>query len=241
MSKIYTKFLSIFIKLQNYIKFKGPYYNGILDIYGISQDPNTKEYILVTRYANNRGLTYYITKSFKKLKWEDKIEILYRIISGLKIIHQEQLVHHDLHSGNILHSDRITQKVMIADLGLLVPTDQEPSSIIGVLPYIAPEVLNGKPYTIASDIYSFGVLMSVISTGQQPFYNIAHDRNLAFKICEGVRPGFSINTPKFYIELAYKCMDANPDNRPTAKEIYEIIGSWYVLDPAEFDDDPIRN
>src|SRR5436305_10772033 len=116
---------------------------------------------------------------------------------------------------------------MIANLGLSVPTDQEPSSIIGVLPYISPEVLNGKPYTIASDIYSFGVLMSVISTGQQPFYNIAHDRDLAFKICEGVRPGFSINTPKFYIELAYKCMDANLDNRPTTEEIHKIIDSWY--------------
>src|SRR5437764_4497325 len=233
MPKIYTKYLSIFIKLQNHIKFKRPYYNGILDIYGISQDPNTKEYILVTRYADNGSLADYITKSFKKLKWKDKIEILYRIISGLKIIHQEQFVHHDLHSGNILHSDRIREKVMIADLGLSVPTDQEPSSIIGVLPYISPEVLNGKPYTIASDIYSFGVLMSVISTGQQPFYNIAHDRDLAFKICEGVRPSFSINTPKFYIELAYKFMDANPDNRPTAKEIYEIIKPWYLsLDKA---------
>src|SRR5437899_10109605 len=117
---------------------------------------------------------------------------------------------------------------MIADLGLSVPTDQEPSSIIGVLPYIAPEVLNGKPYTIASDIYSFGVLMSVISTGQQPFYNIAHDRNLAFKICEGVRPGFSINTPKFYIELAYKCMDAIPCKRPNAEEVYKTINKWHI-------------
>ena len=149
------------------------------------------------------------------MEWRDKIEILYRIISGLNNIHQEQLVHHDLHSGNILHSSWLPQKVMIGDLGLSVPADQEPSTIVGVVPYIAPEVLNGKPYTIASDIYSFGVLMSVISTGQQPFYNIAHDRDLAFKICEGVRPGFSINTPKFYIELAYKCMDANPDNRPS--------------------------
>jgi serine/threonine protein kinase len=181
------------------------------------------------RYAQNGSLGDYITKNFKDLKWKDKIEILYRIISGLNNIHQEQLVHHDFHSGNILHFPLLPQKVMIADLGLSVPTDQEPSSIIGVLPYISPEVLNGKPYTIASDIYSFGVLMSVISTGQQPFYNIAHDRDLAFKICEGVRPDFSINTPKFYIELAYKCMDADPDNRPTAEEIYEIIGSLYDL------------
>ena len=191
---IHTKFLLIFIKLQNHVKFKGPYYKGILDVYGISQDPNTKEYILVTRYANNQSLTDYLTKNLKNLKWEDKIEILYRIISGLSSIHQEQLVHHDFHSGNILHSDMIYHKVLIADLGLSVSADQEPSSIMGVLPYIAPEVLNRKPYTQKSDIYSFGTLMTVISTGQQPFYNIAHDRNLAFKICEGLRPDFSINT-----------------------------------------------
>src|SRR5437763_12944643 len=221
------KFLLIYIKLQYYIKFKSPKYKGILDIYGISQDPNTKEYILVMRYANGGCLTDYITKEFKNLKWKDKIEILYSIISGLNIIHQEKLVHRDFHSGNILHSDNLPQKMMIADLGLSVPADQEPSNIVGVLPYIAPEVLNRKPYTQKSDIYSFGVLMSVISTGQQPFYNIAHDLNLAFKICLGARPCFSINTPEFYIKLAYKCMDADPDKRPTAEEVYEIINKWH--------------
>ena len=87
----YTKFLLIFIKLQNHIKFKGPYYKGILDIYGISQDPNTKEYILVMRYANNGSLRDYLTKKFKDLKWKDKIRMLYNIILGLNNIHREQL------------------------------------------------------------------------------------------------------------------------------------------------------
>src|SRR5947209_9705562 len=102
--------------------------------------------------------------------------------------------------------------VMIADLGLSFPTDQEPSSIVGVVPYIAPEVSNGKPYTQKSDIYSFGILMSVISTGQQPFNDKAHGPGLMLKICEGLRPAFSNNIPKFYIELAYKCMDADQVN-----------------------------
>ena len=178
------------------------------------------------RYANDGSLTDYITKDFKNLEWKDKIRILYSIISGLNIIHQEKLVHRDLHSGNILHSNRLPQKMMIADLGLSAPADQEPTSIVGVLPYIAPEVLNGKQYTQKSEIYSFGILMSEISTGQRPFNNIAHDLNLAFKVCEGLRPGFSNNTPKFYIEFAYKCMDADPDNRPTADEILKTITFW---------------
>src|SRR5947209_1619820 len=220
------KFLLIYIKLQYYIKFKSPYYKGILDIYGISQDPNTKEYILVMRYAEDGSLTDYITKEFKNLKWEHKIEILYSIISGLNIIHQEKLVHRDFHSGNILHSYHLPQKMMIADLGLSDPADQEPSSIVGVLPYIAPEVLNGKPYTQKSDIYSFGILMSVISTGQQPFNDKAHGHDLMLKICEGLRPAFSNNTPKFYIKLAYKCMNADQVNSPTSKEILKIMDFW---------------
>src|SRR5437868_9116090 len=120
----------------------------------------------------------------------------------------------------------LPQKVMISDLGLLAPADQESSSIVGVLPYIAPEVLNGRPYTQKSDIYSFGILMSVISTGQQPFNDNAHGHGLMLKICEGLRPSFSNNTPKIYIELAYKCMDADPDNRPTAEEILKTIAFW---------------
>src|SRR5437588_9348056 len=215
------------------MKFKSPNYKGIVDIYGISQDPNTKEYILVMRYANDGSLTNYITKKFKNLKWREKIEILYSIISGLNIIHQEKLVHRDFHSGNILHSSNLPQRMMIADLGLSAPADQETSTIVGVLPYIAPEVLNGKPYTQKSDICSFGVLMSVISIGQQPFNDKAHGYDLMLKICEGIRPAFSNNTPKIYIELAYKCMDADPDNRPTAEEILKIIDFWKDAEDIE--------
>src|SRR6185369_7047573 len=223
---MYVKLLLIFIKLQNHIKFKSPSYNGVLDIYGISQDPNTKEYILVMRYATNGNLKDYLTNNFKDLKWKDKIGMLYNIILGLNNIHQEQLMHHDLHSGNILHSEWISQGVMVADLGLSVSADKEPLSIVGVLPYVAPEVLNGKPYTQKSDIYSFGILMSVISTGKQPFNDKAHGYGLMLEICEGLRPAFSNNTPKFYIEFAYKCMDADPDNRPAADEILKTIAFW---------------
>src|SRR5205823_7438303 len=73
----------------------------------------------------------------------------------------------------------------------------------------------------------------VISTGQQPFRNLPHDLNLAFKICEGLRPAFSINTPDFYIKLAYKCMDADPDNRPTAEEVLKTIDFWKDIENIE--------
>jgi serine/threonine protein kinase len=55
--------------------------------------------------------------------------------------------------------------------------------------YIAPEVLNGKPYTSSSDIFSVGVIMAELSSGKPPFYNKKHDLSLSLAIC-GLRPEF---------------------------------------------------
>src|SRR5437588_2212408 len=94
-------------------------------------------------YLEKGNLQNYLSKEFKILKWIDKIRILLHIINGLKKIHKKKIVHHDLHSGNILQ-DMIDS--YITDLGLSVPADKTSSSeknVFGVLPYVAPEVLRG--------------------------------------------------------------------------------------------------
>ena len=65
----------------------------------------------------------------------------------------------------------------VSDFGLSGPAVEQKSDdkICGVLPYIAPEVLNGEPYTKASDIYSFGVIIVEFSSGKPPFYDRKHD------------------------------------------------------------------
>ncbi|CAI2194921.1 3259_t:CDS:2, partial [Funneliformis geosporum] len=46
-------------------------------------------------------------------------------------------------------------------------------------------------------------------------------------ICNGLRPEFGKGTPEFYKELSYRCMNANPNQRPTSEELKEIICFWY--------------
>ena len=84
-------------------------------------------------------------------------------------------------------------------------------------------MLYKQPYTIAADIYSFGIIMAEVSTGRPPHYDIEYHEWLAIQICNGLRPEFAKDTPECYIKLAYKCMNADPSNRPTASFIYDEL------------------
>ncbi|EXX65847.1 Rad53p [Rhizophagus irregularis DAOM 197198w] len=98
------------------------------------------------------------------------------------------------------------------------------TTIYGVMPYVAPEVLRGKPYTLAADIYSFGMIMYFAATEKQPFANCAHDELLALDICKGIRPEINEpEAPKCYIDLMKKCWDTDPNNRPDATKVEDSI------------------
>ena len=134
----------------------------ILDIYGVTQDPETKEYIIVIQYANNGSLSSYLDKNINKLTWMEKLECLDDIALYLKNIHSVGLVHCDLHGGNVvLHNNMSRIRSLICDFGLSrsAKSHESNSTIRGVLPFIAPEVFHTCKFTQESDIYSFGIIM----------------------------------------------------------------------------------
>ncbi|POG69072.1 kinase-like domain-containing protein [Rhizophagus irregularis DAOM 181602=DAOM 197198] len=151
---------------------------------------------------------------------------LHSIATGLKDIHNKGLIHQDFHCGNIL-SNNIHQ-AFITDLGLCQPANVKSSQnsnkkIYGVLPYVAPEVLRGKEYTQASDIYGYGIIAYEICTGFPPYHDIAHDEFLAMKICNGLRPKSNYKIPQLILDIINQCWDADPLKRPNANELFNII------------------
>ncbi|CAB5388895.1 unnamed protein product [Rhizophagus irregularis] len=210
--------------LLNEVKNYSINHNKILKIYGISQNPITKDYIIVLQLASEGFVnSRYIKKPWYRI---EKLYILYKIIDCLEIIHNNQTVHRDLHIGNILilPSDQFSDDICIMDMGLCKEVDNISNTVYGVMTYVAPEILRGKPYTQAADIYSFGMIMYFVATRRQPFANCAHDGILALNICNGIRPEINEQeAPKCYIELMKKCWSSNLDDRPKAIEIKEEI------------------
>ncbi|RIB16179.1 kinase-like domain-containing protein [Gigaspora rosea] len=162
----------------------------------------------------------------------DKLNLLQCIASDLRVIHSHDLIHRDLHSGNILLDN--FKSAYIADLGLSITANialkSKSDKICGILPYISPEVLNNHSYTQASDIYSFGIIMWEILYGKPvPFElksKLQSKLQFQIQVCNGLRPHIYDNTAKCYADLMMKCWNIDPNERPTATEICDIFAKW---------------
>jgi serine/threonine protein kinase len=205
---------------------------AIIQCYGLSQNPSNENYMLVMGRMDI-NLREYLQQNHNKLTWIERIKITCSIITALYDIHEEKSVHRDLHSGNILYF-KFSNGWYISDLGFCGPADKPSTSIYGNLPYIAPEVLNGKEYTYKSDIYSIAMLMWEISSGQPPFINYEHDYDLASNIINGMRPKIISEIPLKYKNLMEQCWDADSLNRPDANALWnkiEEIKIYYQNNP----------
>src|SRR6185369_3126809 len=121
---------------------------SFLSIYGVTQEPETKDYMIVMQYANNGSLLSYLDQNINKLTWKMKLECLHDIAYFLNAIHCVGLVHCGLHGGTILmHSNNESETENdfqasnpFIDLSLSRSESSRQSTIQGALQFIAPEV-----------------------------------------------------------------------------------------------------
>ncbi|RHZ88747.1 hypothetical protein Glove_21g82 [Diversispora epigaea] len=183
-------------------------YKTIL-IYGITKDPETNKYMMVLQYMRDGNLRDYLKNHFDNIDWNYKLFNLSYLAEGFDKLHALDILHGDFHPGNILSKNFKFKALYTSDFGLskIVGQNSENSNnrkIFGVLPYIAPEVLCGEEYTKAADVYSFGIVTYELITGFTPYCDVPHDRDLARKICNGLRPKIPFHKRKFIIKKIVK-------------------------------------
>ncbi|CAB5185573.1 unnamed protein product [Rhizophagus irregularis] len=80
--------------------------------------------------------------------------------------------------------------------------------------------------------------MNELMSERIPYNDIPHDQFLVVKICKGFRPKISEDTPKLIVDLIIKCWDAKAENRPTTKELRQILEKY--LDDVD-DEEPVNS
>jgi Tol biopolymer transport system component/tRNA A-37 threonylcarbamoyl transferase component Bud32 len=132
---------------------------------------------LVTEFVD--GGTLEDWSRAERRSWRQIVDLLIGVADGLATAHGSGILHRDIKPGNVLVSKSGYAK--LADFGLakleedgplhaVTRTAQtRPGMILGTIPYMSPEQAAGKPLDARSDIFSFGVVLYELLTGDRPF------------------------------------------------------------------------
>lgn len=207
-------------------------------LYGFTEHhPSLDKSALVMEYCSLGNLQTYLSKFNSSISWSERRSMLHEISIAISVAHELQLIHCDIHPGNILRADcGGIVRIKVSDFGLSRIIGKQAimkNGTYGVIPYMAPELFKGKNYSKATDIYALGMIMWELATGIVPFnatgtvsFNECDDAILPLIICEGSRPQIPKGIPNCWIELMKKCWHADPSQRPGAHDIVDEVTTW---------------
>jgi serine/threonine-protein kinase len=135
---------------------------------GEFEDAGQRKPFFVMPLLPGMTLESLIRKSSPRLTTARIVEIIAQASKGLQAAHEKGLVHRDIKPSNIFVMEDDTVKII--DFGVVqLAGAQSIAGLKGTLPYMAPEQVDMKPATAASDIFSLGVVCYEALTGRKPF------------------------------------------------------------------------
>ena len=163
-----------------------------IDILKIGQHPNiiklydiyeNENYIyIIMEYCSGGDLLSYFEHYEYELKETKVCEIIHKLSMAIYYLHSYGIVHRDLKPENILMTDLTPEAdIRLLDFGLskIVGNEEKCTEPYGTLSFVAPEVLQGKPYDKSVDLWSIGIITFLLLCGYLPFDDKHSEREIA--------------------------------------------------------------
>jgi len=194
---------------------------NIVSVYDLGQTSDGTLYIAM-EFIDGPSLKEVIRRNGPLTPWES-IDILRQVASALSSAHQKQIVHRDLKSDNLmLQSEGGRKIVKLVDFGIAKTFDETTQLtaagyLLGTPHYMSPEQAAGKPVDHRADLYSLGVILYEMITGEVPFGDGALTSVLV-RLATEVPPAPSARRPDARVSpaldaVAMRCLEKDPDRR----------------------------
>ncbi|XP_029903455.1 tyrosine-protein kinase Blk [Myripristis murdjan] len=201
----------------------------------------TKEPILiVTEFMCNGSLLDFLkTDEGKKLKLAKLIDMSAQIAEGMAYIEKKNYIHRDLRAANILVSETLHCK--IADFGLARIIESEYTAQEGAkfpIKWTAPEAINFGTFSIKSDVWSFGVLLTEIVTyGRTPYPGMTNPEVIR-SLDRSYRMSCPNNCPEELYDLMMSCWKEKPEERPTFEYLQATLNDFFIATEGQYEMQP---
>ena len=202
---------------------------NIIKLYDVYDSPDF--IYIIMEYCNGGDLFTYIESRHFKLEEKKVAEIIHKLSMAIYYIHSFGIVHRDLKPENILmtdNTDKADIRLLDFGLGKIIGPDEKMKEPFGTLSYVAPEVLEERPYDKSADMWSLGVITYLLLCGYLPFDDPISEREIARKTIHE-EPKFPVNIfgkvsieAKEFIE---RLLRKNPKDRLTIEEV--LTHKWF--------------
>ena len=141
---------------------------NIVEVYDVGEDNGS--YFIVMEYIEGKHLKQLLKKR-GNLTLTEVVDIMLQITDGMSAAHDSYIIHRDIKPQNIMILENGLIKITDFGIAMALNSTQltQTNSVMGSVHYLPPEQASGKGATIQSDVYSMGILMYELLTGQLPF------------------------------------------------------------------------
>uniref|UniRef100_A0A8C8CL60 Tyrosine-protein kinase n=1 Tax=Oncorhynchus tshawytscha TaxID=74940 RepID=A0A8C8CL60_ONCTS len=196
---------------------------------------------IITEYMEKGSLLDFLkSDEGNRVQLPKLIDFSAQIAEGMAYIEQRNYIHRDLRAANILVSKALVCK--IADFGLArIIEDNEYTAREGAkfpIKWTAPEAINYGSFTIKSDVWSFGILLTeIISYGRTPYPGMTNPEVIR-SLERGYRMQRTDSCPQELYDVMLECWKNKPEDRPTFEYLQSVLEDFYTATESQYQQQP---
>lgn len=207
---------------------------NVVAFYGVVPDGAGGTLATVTEFMVNGSLRHALPRKDRPLDHRKKLIITMDAAFGMEYLHSKNIVHFDLKCDNLLVNLRDPQRPIckVGDFGLsrIKRNTLVSGGVRGTLPWMAPELLNGCSNKVSEkvDIFSFGIVMWEILTGEEPYANMHCGAIIGGILNDKLRPTIPENCNAEWKNLMEECWASDPAARPSFSRITDRLRAMSI-------------